>query len=193
VYHHTWRWRHGAETSFTEWWFNQRPMKLYWKLLCLYTYICGTFYLRFQQMKPSTFCFIRRVRLLSTELDMSVWLRHFSHQTNYGRVHFQLHWVVRFSRYKTVHSVAPCKSGILKRTAYRMQKYAFKEEVSQKSSRTPVTRVRLLCSFCWLLPVCVCCWSNGSPFVLFLCFRSRSYPVPHRGERVKQRTVHTRN
>jgi site-specific recombinase len=27
-------------------------------------------------------------------------------------------------------------------------------------------------------------------FVLFLCFRSRSYPVPHRGERVKQRMVH---
>jgi hypothetical protein len=28
--------------------------------------------------------------------------------------------------------------------------------------------------------VCVC----------FVCFRSRSYPVPHRGERVKQRMVH---
>jgi hypothetical protein len=28
---------------------------------------------------------------------------------------------------------------------------------------------------------------------LFFFFRSRSYPVPHRGERVKQRTVHVRN
>ena len=27
----------------------------------------------------------------------------------------------------------------------------------------------------------------------FVCFRSRSYPVPHRGERVKQGTVHNRN
>ena len=27
----------------------------------------------------------------------------------------------------------------------------------------------------------------------FVCFRSRSYPVPHRGERVKQGTVHPRN
>jgi hypothetical protein len=32
-------------------------------------------------------------------------------------------------------------------------------------------------------------------FVLlcFVCFRSRSHPVPHRGERVKQGTVHPRN
>jgi exonuclease I len=29
-------------------------------------------------------------------------------------------------------------------------------------------------------------------YLLFF-FRSRSYPVPHRGERVKQRTVHVRN
>jgi hypothetical protein len=27
----------------------------------------------------------------------------------------------------------------------------------------------------------------------FVCFRSRSHPVPHRGERVKQGTVHPRN
>jgi hypothetical protein len=30
-------------------------------------------------------------------------------------------------------------------------------------------------------------------FVCFVSFRSRSYPVPQRGERVKQRTVHARN
>jgi hypothetical protein len=29
--------------------------------------------------------------------------------------------------------------------------------------------------------------------VCFVCFRSRSYPVPHRGERVKQGIVHPRN
>jgi len=27
----------------------------------------------------------------------------------------------------------------------------------------------------------------------FVCFRSRSHPVPHRGERVKQGMVHPRN
>jgi hypothetical protein len=30
-------------------------------------------------------------------------------------------------------------------------------------------------------------------FVCFVCFRSRSHPVPHRGERVKQRTMQARN
>ena len=39
--------------------------------------------------------------------------------------------------------------------------------------------------------------SEIAPFVFvvlcFVCFRSRSHPVPHRGERVKQGTVHPSN
>jgi hypothetical protein len=107
------------------------------------SYICDTFYLRFQQKKPSTFGFIRRVRLLSSELGMPIRLPcalgfHYLHQTSYNRMYFQLHWVVRFNMYncseETVHSVTRLpRSAILKRTAYRMQNYAFKwRSVSQK-------------------------------------------------------------
>jgi hypothetical protein len=48
----------------------------------------------------------------------------------------------------------------------------------------------------YLFPHCTCYRVFTNCVLLFFLwslFRSRSYPVPHRGERVKQRTVHPRN
>ena len=44
-------------------------------------------------------------------------------------------------------------------------------------------------------PYCFYLFTNCVLLLFFLwsLFRSRSYPVPHRGERVKQRAVHPRN
>jgi hypothetical protein len=45
------------------------------------------------------------------------------------------------------------------------------------------------------LPFCVChcCYTGSFVVFVFVCFRSHPFPAPHRGERVKQRTAHSRN
>jgi hypothetical protein len=69
-----------------------------------------------------------------------------------------------------------------------------KKETTEDSITTLKTPVSFLCS-CWqLVPQSVCLCSYRSCWVMFCMFSgSRSYPVPHSGERVKQRTVQAHN
>jgi len=79
------------------------------------------------------------------------------------------------------------------------------EDISSWNSRlrrSQVSYLLSLCSYLQTLVINVFCsvWrfhiTAQSAFVFlcvfcFVCFRSRSHPVPHRGERVKQGTVHS--
>jgi len=93
---------------------------------------------------------------------------------------------------------------------YKLHFLVVKEDDSERCTRTWTAQVsfqRFQVSYLTtasptvfsLFPhcTCYCVFTNCVLlfFFFFLCslFRSRSYPVPHRGERVKQWTVHPRN
>jgi hypothetical protein len=106
----------------------------------------------------------------------------------------EFRWVVHLNTdncsEQEVHSVM---RFVHRRTALRIKKCAFKCRSMLQKRRcrshqqrwSSTVHVAISCSFCWLLLLYL--------LFCFVCFRSRSYPVPHRGERVKQRTVHARN
>jgi hypothetical protein len=79
---------------------------------------------------------------------------------------------------------------VQRRTALRIKKCAFKRRREDADTNS---RGEGSCVHCVIMCLqnCVLCWCRV--FLCFVCFRSRSYPVPHRGERVKQRTVHAPN
>ena len=64
--------------------------------------------------------------------------------------------------------------------------------VAEDSRRIPPISVSLVFISLIAFRVCYRCLEDMSLISFFFC-RSRSYPVPHRGERVKQRAMQTRN
>jgi len=91
---------------------------------------------------------------------------------------------------------------------YLIASLYLQEDISPWNSRLLTAQISIPFSQCsylqtvfisvFLQCLALFAWSRKAPlcfFVLFcfVCFRSRSYPVPHRGERVKQGTVHLRN
>jgi hypothetical protein len=119
----------------------------------------------------------------------------FLHQT--ATFTFRYNRVVRLNMdscsKRTVHSTERLpRTIILKRAANLLKNFIFKRRCVTEESQSANCRGKLACAMCESVSIC---WGHIEDFcfVLFFCFRSRSRPVPHRGERVKQRTVHLRN
>ena len=109
--------------------------------------------------------------------------------------YFKFHWVVYFNMYSfdehTVHTATCLQwSALLKCAACRIKDFTFSPNICNRRREEKASYRGKFCvyvQFVFVTPFC--------RTVTYLCFlfRSRSYPVPHRGERVKQRTMHARN
>jgi len=97
------------------------------------------------------------------------------------------------------HRITQCLqwSGLLKLTADWNQKtHLIRTDVTEDRTITCRQVFFSVLLMAWNLYMLLVLWLLLLVSLLsncFFCFRSRSYPAPHRGERVKQRTVHARN
>ena len=113
--------------------------------------------------------------------------------------YFKFHWVLYFNMYSfdehTMHTATCLQwSALLKCAEGRIKDFTFSSNTCNRRQEEKTSCQGKFCvyfvnylQFVFVTPFC-----RTATYLCFL-FRSRSYPVPHRGERVKQRKMHARN